>query len=766
MNDSCHIGNAIAFAIWMLLGSYAHAQDFGILSHPENGLAFPDNDIPEVHIECGDVIDWMLAEENWYSNMEHPATFIYHSAAFSDTIENVGFRLRGNTSRSAPKKSFKVSFNTFDESGAWQGLEKLNLNGEHNDPSIIRSRLAWECLRDAGVPVSRSQHVQLFINGEYFGVFSNSEHIDGEWLEKRLNHAHGNLWKCTYPANLEFISNNPDAYKFTPSWSNQRVYELKTNKLSDDYSALAHFIAVLNNTSIDELSCALEDVFDVDAYLKVLTGEILFGHWDNYVGNKNNFYLYERSTDGRLMYIPYDMDNTLGIQWFGEWTDQNIYNWTDSGDRPLYTRLLQIPEYRSRFSWYVNWWMESLFDDVWAEGRGSWLIDLLSEGVATDNYYPLSYGFSNEDFENSIADAWGNHVAHGISDYVASRTFWADLQLDDVGENEPIVQCWAEGPALNDSVTVQCWIPEYFDFNPWSMEVSYNSGADMSTQALAFMGGNAHGQSWSANLGLNDVPFIDWQVFVSHPSGAVTSSPCAPRRVWNSFSSIAVRINEVMPLNSDFHTNEAGNHGDWVELLNVGSSPLNTNGLYLTNRLMEPNRWKIPGVTLEPGQHLLIWCDDETELSPLHASFTLSAGNDEVYLMHEEADAWRIVDAIDWEDAPSNASLGRITDGAEEWIWFHTNAGNPPTPNGSNGQSPTHVALSKLPNWQPQSPCSQPCLIKLPQEALWSLYDLSGTEVLNGTHQDIHLYDLARGLHVLQWTDSQQFTHRNKIVLQ
>ena len=40
------------------------------------------------------------------------------------------------------------------------------------------------------------------------------------------------------------------------------------------------------------------------------------------------------------MYIPYDMDNTAGIQWFGEWTDQDIYSWTTENDRALYTRLL------------------------------------------------------------------------------------------------------------------------------------------------------------------------------------------------------------------------------------------------------------------------------------------------------------------------------------------------------------------------------------------------------------------------------------------
>ena len=121
----------------------------------------------------------------------------FESAGSTDTVSNIGFRLRGNTSRAADKKSFKISFNTFNPGGSWEGIEKMNLNGEHNDPSVIRARLIWEGMRDAGLPVSRSNHVNLFVNGVYHGLYYNLEHIDEEWLEKRFVQDHGNLWKCT-----------------------------------------------------------------------------------------------------------------------------------------------------------------------------------------------------------------------------------------------------------------------------------------------------------------------------------------------------------------------------------------------------------------------------------------------------------------------------------------------------------------------------------------------------------------------------------------
>ena len=49
----------------------------------------------------------------------------------------IGFRTRGNTSLQAGKKSFKIDFN--NGLGTWNGLHELNLNGSHNDPSMIRA---------------------------------------------------------------------------------------------------------------------------------------------------------------------------------------------------------------------------------------------------------------------------------------------------------------------------------------------------------------------------------------------------------------------------------------------------------------------------------------------------------------------------------------------------------------------------------------------------------------------------------------------------
>ena len=81
----------------------ASAQDIGINWHPLDGTAYQSEALPEVHVTC-DQLDWMLEQENWYSNVEHPAVFVYVSPLGTDTIENIGFACV-ETPRAPPPRS-------------------------------------------------------------------------------------------------------------------------------------------------------------------------------------------------------------------------------------------------------------------------------------------------------------------------------------------------------------------------------------------------------------------------------------------------------------------------------------------------------------------------------------------------------------------------------------------------------------------------------------------------------------------------------------
>ena len=90
----------ILCSIYIMYQTNLHAQTLPV---------YPDNEISDIYIIIDpDSLDQIYADGNQESNHEYPATFIFKNSFIHDTVENIGFRLRGNTSRYSQKKSFKV----------------------------------------------------------------------------------------------------------------------------------------------------------------------------------------------------------------------------------------------------------------------------------------------------------------------------------------------------------------------------------------------------------------------------------------------------------------------------------------------------------------------------------------------------------------------------------------------------------------------------------------------------------------------------------
>ena len=159
---------------------------FGQLVHPPNSPAFLQNEVAKIYITMNAQDFSTMVGDSLGTSYEFPATFIYQSSMVNDTVDTVGIRLRGNTSLQSAKKSFKIDFNVYQPGFKWYDLKGLNLNGEHNDVSIMRSRTCHEMLRWAGLPCPRTSYVELYINNEYKGLYINVEHYDDQFLEARF----------------------------------------------------------------------------------------------------------------------------------------------------------------------------------------------------------------------------------------------------------------------------------------------------------------------------------------------------------------------------------------------------------------------------------------------------------------------------------------------------------------------------------------------------------------------------------------------------
>jgi|GEM_PF-718909 len=326
---------------------------------------FLDDELTQIYVtvDPGD-LDAMLADP--YSDTMYPCTVHIVNSQIDEVYANVGMRPRGNTSRSSIKKSWKLDFNEYVSGQNVHGLEKFNINGQHNDPSIIRAKLSSDLFVRFGVPAPRSSNVYFKVNDGALveGLYTNVEQVDEEFADVWFGNNNGNLYKCRYQgarADLRYVPpGDPATYA---NLGGGEVYEEHINDPGTDYTDLADFIAFIDATLNDDAAfvAGINDYINVDSFLRAMAVDICTGNWDDYWFGANNFYLYHNEDTGAFEYIPFDFDNTYGVDFFGiDWSQRpgatfgdNGFGW-DPDAPPLIRHILQIPEFRDQIDRYVR----------------------------------------------------------------------------------------------------------------------------------------------------------------------------------------------------------------------------------------------------------------------------------------------------------------------------------------------------------------------------------------------------------------------------
>lgn len=654
-------------------------------SYSESWKLYDDSKVAEIYIWADpEDVAWMF--DNPHSDSMHIASMRFVNEFIDDSVSSIAIRIRGNTSRDAQKKSLKVSFNTFVPGREFYGVDKLNLNGEHNDPSIIRSKLCFDLFEDAQMIASRSAHAAVYINGKYYGLYINIEHIDDEFLKKNFLNSSGNLWKCLYPADLNYLGDDPDLYKLLSG--GRPVYELSTNETLNDYSALARFIKVLNQTPIDLLPDSLEKVIDVSSVLKYYAMNVLVGGWDDYRFLKNNYYLYHQPDKDLIYLIPYDYDNTFGIDWFNiDWSRINPYTYAniDNSVRPLSTRLMSVPEYRNLLTRYLNFYREEVFLGYLWTGNIDSLKNRITNYVIADSFRTLDYGFNMADFHNSFSATGYNklHVKRGIKEFINIKNATLPGILNYVS-SKPLAYNIEHFPkSISPSDSIQVHLSAFSHAGISNIQLKFyneiNGGTEIYQMIYSPVADTRRVEDADRWIGV--IPALgeggngSYEVIITDNNSNVLTYPRSLRInisvTGNSQS--AVVINEFLAKNDGIYPDPHGENDDWIEFYNTSDDTLDLSLMYLTDKKDNLNKWRFPqGVKIAPEGYLIVWCDEQPTQTGLHTNFKLSADGEFIGL--SAADGLTLLDSITFGAQTGNISYSRSPSGSDNWRF------TPPTP--------------------------------------------------------------------------------------
>ena len=260
------------------------------------------------------------------------------------TIDEVGIRLKGNMSLKPVYAEdgrlnlthYKLSFNeTFDdkdrygaEAKAWTDeaarkarknrrfatLKEMDIKWNQSyDETYIRELYAAELCREEGVLAQHINLSQLTFNGSNYGVVKIYETVDEIFLQKNLPESAlgGDLYKCGWTFKPCNYVKNEVTYGVEDKEKGKKYnFNLKTNKKTSDHSSLKNLLQILsqNPTKTD-----LEKAVDMPYFAKFMAMSYFLGDPDDIRNNYNNHYVYFRKDNGKVIFIVYDNDRTLGV---------------------------------------------------------------------------------------------------------------------------------------------------------------------------------------------------------------------------------------------------------------------------------------------------------------------------------------------------------------------------------------------------------------------------------------------------------------------
>ena len=262
--------------------------------------------------------------------------------------------IRGNTSRLYPKKGYKLTLKKQDREGnvvkdkrALFGLredDEFILAAMYTDGSKIRDKLCadiWEGLgaREEEFPDmylgTRGTYVEVFFNGEYWGLYLLMEPVDSKQLDLNKEGEKGPVeyaYKSSVPGGL-----TPEELLQNSQWGEELDgYKLKGSYgeiTRDTWQPLLDYISWKREEGDEAFADRAAEVIDPDNMMRIWTYLQAVMGIDNRV--KNMYYVTKYTKNGYRMYLaPWDMDLTLGdtLQ-----DSRDEYPW-DVGQNPLIYR--------------------------------------------------------------------------------------------------------------------------------------------------------------------------------------------------------------------------------------------------------------------------------------------------------------------------------------------------------------------------------------------------------------------------------------------
>jgi len=581
-------------------------------------------------------------------------------------MDSCGVQFKGNSTYnpSNAKNPLNIKLDHVKKQN-YQGWETLKLASGRNDPSALREVLSYELLRNY-TEAPLSNFARVYINDKFYGVFSSSESIDGDFQERYLYANDDNTRVKCNPLSV-FGDGSSLKYYSEDSSDYFSYYEMKSDYGWND---LAGFC---NHLSKD--GGEIDKYLDVDRALWMLAFNNVVVNLDSYTGPfRQNYYMIKDDL-GRMKPVIWDLNMSFGafsmistggqggnsltkMQNMTPYLRENDSNW------PLVNTLFTNPTYKRMYIAHCKTMLEEQITSGLYAQRGQVMQDLIAPDVKLDINSTYSYTKFLNNLNTSISGSGGGGQSFcGITELMEVRKAYLETNTAFTALPPAITDLLFPSKVVtNTAFSITANISDATN----SFVAYRHDGSELFTKIQLLDDGlNDDGMAGDGIFGLvfnNGISRpIQFYIYSENDNAGIFS----PVRAEHEFHSITLSagglvINEIMASNTKTIQDQDGEYDDWIELYNNSDATINLENYKLSDKLDALDKWTFPSATIAPNSYLNIWADEDQEQAGLHCNFKLSASGESVALSDANG---TVLDQVTFPILGEEKTYGRYPNG-------------------------------------------------------------------------------------------------------
>ncbi|PJA06667.1 MAG: hypothetical protein COX70_09000 [Flavobacteriales bacterium CG_4_10_14_0_2_um_filter_32_8] len=693
-----------------------------------------------------------LMDANYGTDFRVLATATINGVVF----DSVGVKYKGNSSYSAnqAKNPFTIKLDYVKVNQDYNGYTLLKFSNVFKDPSFVREVLAYEIMRKY-TTASLSNFANVTMQGSLVGLFTSIEAVDDNFTKQHYYTKNLPLFKG------EFINSPPASgcpagqnktweYLGTDTTCYSRQYEIES---SYGWNELKNFTDTFNN-----YPNFMEDVVYVDRHLWTMAHQNLTVNLDAAHNMGHNYYIYKDATQ-RFNNIIWDLNECFGV--FSmivgsppsppltttQLQQFDPYFQSTNANMPIMKKVMDIARYRKMYTAHLKTILAENFANGWYVTRANQLQTIIDSYVNAD---PNKF-YTYNDFQNNITTTISGSI--GIQQLMDARATYIN-SLTDFQYPQPTISNITNNPstpAAYDTVNFTCTIT---NANYAYLGYRFSNGKIFNKVELFDDGIHNDGASGDGTYGAQIIlatTNTQYYIYAENNNIGIFS----PERAEYEFYTLSVVgdlvINELAASNGTIQADQNGEFDDWIELYNNTSAPIALDGYHLSDASSNLSKWTFPnGTTINANGFLMVWADNDTTQTGLHANFKLSASGEAIYLTDT---ALSLLDETTFGAQTTDVTWGRYPNGTGSFIAMN------PTYSYNNSNWPISVdELSKEEtdfNIYP-NPANESIIIQLNSTETQTLYiytilgNLVYQSEINQATFQLNVTDWANGIYLVK----------------